>query len=59
MNKLKLILLTAITSVMLVGCGTTSTVPITGRKHNLLVSDEQVLSLSKQEYTKFMNGAQK
>ena len=38
-------------------CGTTSTVPVTGRKHTLLVSDAQVLSLSNQEYSKFMKTA--
>ena len=31
-------------------CGTSSTVPITGRKQNILVSDEQILSLSNQQY---------
>lgn len=34
----------------LTACGTTSTVPLTGRKHNLLVDDAQVLSLSTQQY---------
>ncbi len=38
-------------------CGTTSTVPVTGRKHSLLVSDAEVLSLSNQEYSKFMKTA--
>lgn len=37
--------------VLLTACGTTSTVPITGRKHHLLVDDQQVLSLSKQQYS--------
>ena len=41
----------------LISCGTTSTVPITGRKHTLSVSDEQVLALSNQEYTKYMSSA--
>lgn len=41
----------------LAACGTTSTVPVTGRKHNLLVTDEQVLSLSSQEYSKYMQSA--
>lgn len=31
--------------------------PITGRKQNILVSDEQVLSLSNQEYTNYMKSA--
>ncbi len=37
--------------MMVAACGTTSTVPITGRKHSLLVDDAQVLSLSKQQYS--------
>ena len=40
-----------------VSCGTTPTAPITGRKQNLLVTDEQVLSLSNKEYTSFMQSA--
>lgn len=43
--------------MMLASCGTTSTVPITGRKQNILVSDEQVLSLSNQQYTEYMKTA--
>ena len=56
MKKVKFILLMIVTSIM-ISCGTTSTVPITGRKHRLSVSDEQVLSLSAQEYTKYMQSA--
>ena len=56
MKKIRLMMMTMLTA-MLVSCGTTSTVPITGRKHTLLVSDEQVLSLSNQEYTKYMKTA--
>jgi len=44
-------------TLMLASCGTTSTVPITGRKQNILVSDEQVLSLSNQQYTEYMKSA--
>lgn len=44
-------------TIMLASCGTTSTVPITGRKQNILVSDEQVLSLSNQQYTEYMKTA--
>jgi predicted Zn-dependent protease len=54
--KFKIIVMSMFAAA-LVSCGTTSTVPITGRKHNLLVSDEQVLSLSNQEYTKYMQTA--
>ena len=53
------ILFVAVAAAILVGCGTSRTVPITGRKQSLLVSDEQVLSLSNQEYTKYMQSATK
>jgi predicted Zn-dependent protease len=56
MKALKGILLSVVTAI-LVGCGTTSTVPITGRKQNLMVSDEQVLSLSNQQYQEYMKTA--
>ena len=46
-----------VATVLLSSCGTTSTVPITGRKQSILVSDEQVLSLSNQEYTSYMKTA--
>ena len=42
---------------MLVGCGTTKTVPITGRKQNLVVSDGEMLSLSSQQYSDYMKTA--
>lgn len=51
------ILLLSIVAALLVGCGTTSTVPITGRQRRLLVSDEQVLSLSNQQYQQYMQTA--
>lgn len=38
-------------------CGTASKVPITGRTHRLLVNDQQVLSLSSQQYSSYMNSA--
>ncbi len=41
----------ALTMLCTTSCGTTSRVPITGRKHSLLVGDAQVLSLSKQQYS--------
>ena len=40
-------------------CGTTQTVPLTGRKHNLLFSDSEILSYSNQEYSKYMQSAKK
>ena len=56
MKTLKTLMLAAVAAVM-VGCGTTSTVPITGRKQNLMVSDEKVLSLSNQQYSEYMKTA--
>ena len=56
MKQVKFILLLIVTSIM-ISCGTTSVVPITGRKHRLSVSDEQVLGLSAQEYAKYMKSA--
>ena len=57
MKKMKMLFVSALMAVMASSCGTTSTVPITGRKQNILVSDEQVLSLSNQEYQKYMQTA--
>lgn len=45
--------------MLLAACGTTQTVPLTGRQHRIGVTDEQVLSLSNQEYTKYMQTAKK
>lgn len=56
MRKIKFLLALVLT-MTLFSCGTTSTVPITGRKHSLSVSDSQVLALSNQEYTKYMSTA--
>lgn len=53
----KLFFLLAATVILLSSCGTTNTVPIIGRKQNLLVSDAQVLSLSNQEYQTYMKTA--
>ena len=44
-------------AAILVSCGTTKTVPITGRSQTLMVSDDQVLSLSFQEYSDYMKTA--
>ena len=43
--------------LLVASCGTTNTVPITGRKTHLLVSDAEILSLSTQQYNEFMKGA--
>ena len=56
MKKVRFILLSLVAAIM-VGCGTTSTVPITGRKQRLLVSDGDVLSLSTQQYQQYMQSA--
>ncbi len=58
MKSVKILLLSVVAAI-LSSCGTTSTVPITGRKQNLLVSDEQVLSLSNQQYQEYMASAKK
>ena len=54
MKKLKFWFMTVVASMLVSACGTTSTVPITGRKHNILVSDEQLMSLSSQQYNEFL-----
>ncbi len=47
----------SLVATILVSCGTTTTVPITGRKQTLLVSDGEVLSLSSQQYKQYMQSA--
>nr|MBP7471436.1 M48 family metallopeptidase [Prevotella sp.] len=59
MNNFKNIIIIATAGLLLSACGTTQTVPITGRKHHISVSDEQVLSLSKQQYSQYMASAKK
>jgi predicted Zn-dependent protease len=49
--------LLALAAALMVGCGTTKTVPITGRQQNLLVSDGEMLSLSTQQYSEYMKTA--
>lgn len=56
MKNVKIVLLAVVTALM-VSCGTTRVVPISGRTQTLLVNDEQVLSLSNQEYSNFMKSA--
>ena len=56
MKHLRIILMSMV-AAFLVSCGTTKTVPITGRTQNLMVSDDQVLSLSFQEYSDYMKTA--
>ena len=57
MKKVIRSLLAVAATAILVGCGTASQVPVTGRKQHLLVSDEQVLSLSSQQYQEYMKTA--
>ena len=59
MKKAQQIILTLVAALLLTACGASRTVPITGRKQHLLVSDEQVLSLSSQEYKKYMQTARR
>lgn len=56
MKIVRLILMSVVVAI-LASCGTSSTVPLTGRKQRLLVSDEQVMSLSNQEYNDYMKSA--
>ena len=56
MKHLRFLILASLV-LLLSACGTTSTVPITGRQHSLLVDDGQVLSLSTQQYSEFMKSA--
>ena len=56
MRSIKTILL-SLAATLLVSCGTTKTVPITGRQQSLMVSDGDVLSLSNQQYQEFMKTA--
>jgi predicted Zn-dependent protease len=49
MKQIK-VLVAAMVSAVLVGCGTASTVPITGRTQRLLVSDAEINSMALQQY---------
>ena len=56
MKRFRIIILSVV-SAFLVSCGTTNTVPITGRQQSLMVSDGDILSLSTQQYSEFMKTA--
>ena len=58
MKKLRMMIL-LMAAALMVSCGTTSTVPITGRQQTLLVSDGEVLSLATQQYQEYMKTAKK
>ena len=51
------IIIVSMVAMLMTSCGTTSTVPITGRQQTLMVSDGEVLSLAKQQYQDFMKTA--
>ena len=57
MKLFKYLTLSLILTLVLSSCGTTNTVPITGRKQNLLVTDAEVLSLSNSQYKEYMKTA--
>ena len=50
-------LVMVVLAAILASCGTASQVPITGRKQRLVVSDEQVMSLSNEQYREYMKTA--
>ncbi|MCI6671303.1 MAG: M48 family metallopeptidase [Prevotella sp.] len=57
-NKMKFLLAaTALSAV--ISCGTSTTVPVSGRSQRISVSDGELLTLSKQEYAKFMASAKR
>ena len=56
MKTFQYVMLVVLTAI-LASCGTTTQVPVTGRKQRLVVSDEQVMSLSNQEYQSYMKSA--
>ena len=57
MKSLKWMVLVVLTAILASSCGTTTHVPVTGRKQRLVVSDEEVMSLSNQEYQSYMKSA--
>ncbi len=59
MKKYKNLFIAIAVVLLAVACGTTSTVPVTGRKHSLLVDDASMLSLSSQQYQQYMSKATK
>ena len=56
MKTIKALLIAAL-ALLTAACGTSNTVPITGRKTRLLVDDAQILSLSTQQYQEYMQSA--
>ena len=56
MKTIKALFIAAL-ALLTAACGTSNTVPITGRKTRLLVDDTQILSLSTQQYQEYMQSA--
>ena len=59
MKNFKHYVIAVVAAVLFSACGTTRTVPLTGRKQSLMISDSEVLSLSATEYSKYMQTAKK
>lgn len=59
MKKLRIYLFALMLALVAASCGTSRVVPVTGRTQSLMVSDEEILSLSSEEYTKYMQSAKK
>ena len=56
MKAIKTLLIAAL-ALLTAACGTTNTLPITGRKTRLLVDDATILGLSTQQYQEYMKAA--
>lgn len=56
-KKVSIFAITVMSAMLIASCGTSNTVPITGRTQHLLVDDQQVLSLSNQQYQEYMKSA--
>ena len=57
MKTVRRVVFVAALALLAGACGTTNTVPITGRKTHLLVDDAQILGLSSQQYQEYMQSA--
>lgn len=59
MRNIKLVVLILTAAVLFAACGTTRTVPVTGRKQSIMVDNSQILALSNQEYSNYIKTAKK
>lgn len=57
MKKIRIYLVLAVATLLMGSCGTSRTIPITGRTQHLMVDDQQILSLSNQQYQEYMKSA--